>query len=209
MEDRYDSADGQGQGIWPLYVGLFIVLFSFFVMLVGSSSTDIATASSVGESPRMVSKAENNRPRRGEGPFTPLVELGGDLAGLLRLVRGERAEREEELLVTLPVSELFAPDGAELRSESTPFIDRVAAALSAPPPASRLEVRFSLDRPDAEQRDELALALRRDGAFARALVARGAQPSAIAIGLAPDQSGLALLAFRYRAGYSVSSGLAQ
>jgi hypothetical protein len=174
-------------------------------MLVGSSKTDIAIASGVGESPRMVSKVETSRPRRGEDPLTPLMELGGDLAGLLRSVRGERPARDEELLITLPVSELFAPDGAELRDESAPFIDRVAAALSAPPPASRLEVRFSLNQPDAEQRAELALALRRDGAFARALVARGAPPSAIAIGVAPDQSGLALLSFRYSAG-SLSSG---
>ena len=205
MEDRYDSADGQGQGIWSLYVGLFIVLLSFFIMLVGSSRTDIAITSGVGESPRMISKAETSRPRRQEDAFTPLGDLGGELAGLLRSVGGARAERDEELLVALPVSELFAPDGAELRSESTPFIDRVAAVLGAPPPASRLEVRFSLDRPDAEQREELALALRRDEAFARALVARGAPPSAIAIGVAPDQSGLALLAFRYRAGDSASS----
>ena len=209
MEDRYDSADGLGQGIWSLYVGLFTVLLSFFIMLVGSSRTDIAIASGVGESPRMISTAETSRARREENPSTPLGELGGDLAGLLRSVGGERAERDEELLVTLPVSELFAPDRAELRSESTPFIDRVAAALGAPPPASRLEVRFSLDRPVAEQREELALALRRDEAFARALVSRGAPASAIAIGVAPDQSGLALLAFRYRAGDSASWGPAR
>lgn len=206
MEDRYDNADGQGPGIWSLYVGLFIVLLSFFIMLVGSSRNDIAIASGVGESPRIISKAETSRPPRAENPFTPLGELGGELAGLLRSVGGARAECEDELLVTLPVSELFAPDGAELRGESTPLVDRVAAALSAPAPASRFEVRFSLDRPGAEQREELALALRRDEAFARALVSRGAPPSAIAIGLAPGQSGLALLTFRYSAGSSVSSG---
>ena len=204
MEDRYDSADHPGHGIWPLYVGLFLVLLSFFIMLVASSRTDMAKAPAVGEIPRVMPEAQSGRARPEDDRFaataTALGELGGDLAGLLRLARSEQAGRGEDLRVTLPVSELFAPSSAELREETTPFIDRIVAALGAPPPGSRLDLSFSLDRPKGEPRgNEFALAVRRDGAFARALVARGAPPAAIAIGIAPGESGLALLAFRYRA----------
>ena len=155
MEDRYDSADHPGHGIWPLYVGLFLVLLSFFIMLVASSRTDMAKAPAVGEIPRVMPEAQSARARPEDDRFTPtataLGELGGDLAGLLRLARGEQAGRGEELRVTLPVSELFAPNSAELREETTPFIDRIVAALGAPPPGSRLDLSFSLDRPKGER----------------------------------------------------------
>lgn len=211
MEDWYDSADGPGNGIWPLYVGLFLVLLSFFIMLVASSRTEMAKAPAVGQTPRVRPEAQSGRSRPEEDRPTPtataLGELGGDLAGLLRLARGEQAGRGEELRVTLPVSELFASNSAELREETTPFIDRIVAALGAPPPGSRLDLSFSLNRPKGEpQGDEFALAIRRDAAFARTLVARGAPPAAIAIGIAPGESGLALLAFRYRAIKPASSG---
>ena len=108
----------------------------------------------------------------------------------------------EELRVTVPASELFSAETAELRETCLPFIDRVVATLAAPPSGVRLELAFSLGaRPagDASRRkagDELALAVRRGGAFARALVARGAPPAAVAIGLDPGHPGQALLAFR-------------
>ena len=104
--------------------------------------------------------------------------------------------------VTLPASELFPPDSAKVRETCLPFIDRVVAALGAPPSGVRLEVAFLLgawpagDTSRGEGGDELALAVRRGGAFARALVSHGAPPAAVAIGIDPGEPGRALLAVR-------------
>jgi outer membrane protein OmpA-like peptidoglycan-associated protein len=207
MEEWYGS-DGasQGTGIWSLYVGLFLVLLTFFIMLVGLSRPDSGKTSAVVDSLQTTFGTQPNSPRDDEGLFAPgasaLAELGGDLAGLLRVAHVRRAARGEELRVTLPASELFPPDSAEVRDISTPLINRLIAALSAPPNGVRLEVAVSLgaqgagDTSRGQGGDELALAIRRAGAFARALVSRGAPPAAVAIGIDSRQPGRALLAFR-------------
>ena len=205
--DEWRGGDGasRGTGVWPLYVGLFLVLLTFFIMLVSTSRPDSGKTSAVVDSLQATFAARKGSSPDDEGLFAPgasaLAELGGDLAGLLRVANVRRAAGGQELRVTVPASELFSAETAELRETCPPFIDRVVATLAAPPSGVRLELAFVLGaRPAAASRrkagDELALAVRRGGAFARALVARGAPPAAVAIGLDPGHPGQALLAFR-------------
>jgi hypothetical protein len=215
MDDRYEGgAGGQEQGIWPLYVGLFLVLLSFFIMLAGLSKDDAGRTSAVVESPRPTFRPQPAGRQSDEPVYsesdTALDRLGGELAGLLRIPLVERLGRGQELRVTFPASELFPANSAELRDESTPLIDRVVAAFGASPPGNRLEVAFSLGRPDGgDASNELALAVRRNGAFADAVVARGAPPGAVAIGIDANASGRASLAFRYVSFESAESGPAR
>jgi hypothetical protein len=188
--------------------------FSFFFMLAGTSKNNAAKTSAVVDSLRLPFRPQSAWSRSDDVVYSQsaaaLDGLGSELAGLLRMARIERPGRGEELRVTLPASELFAENSAELRDESTPLIDRVVAAFGALAPGSRLEVAFSLGRPDRDDAsDELALAIRRDGAFAHALVARGAPPSAVAIGIDASASGRASLAFRYVSSESAESGPAR
>jgi hypothetical protein len=207
MDERYDSgADGQGPDVWPLYVALFLVLLSFFTMLMGSSKIDAAkTSAVVVDRLQPTFRAQPARLRSDDGvfweSFAALDGLGGELTGLLRMARVERPGRGQELRVTFPASELFPANSAELRDESTPLIDRVVAAFGASPPGNRLEVAFSLGRPDEDDAsDELALAVRRVDALARALVARGAPPADVVIGIDATPSERASLAFRHVVG---------
>jgi hypothetical protein len=215
MDERYDGgASGQGHGIWPLYVGLFLILLSFFIMLAGTSKNNAVKTSAVVDSLRLTFRPQSAWSRSDDDVYSQsavaLDGLGGELVGLLRLARIERPGRGDELRVTFPASELFAENSAELRDESTPLIDRVVAAFGALPPGSRFEVAFSLGRQDGDDAsDELALAIRRDGAFAHALVARGAPPNAVAIGIDASASGRASLAFRYVSFESAESGPAR
>lgn len=202
--NRFDNGEGcgQGHGIWPLYVGLFLVLLSFFIMLVGLSETQSARASAVAQGLRLLFPAQPGRMERDKDLTTPgaaaLAKLGRDLEGLYRLIEVEQDGRGEELRVTLPASELFLPDRPDLRGDSTRLLDRVVAACGAAPPCSRLEVAFSLGRPERDQQGgALALAVRRDGAFARALVARGASPDAVSVGIDHNQPERASIVFRY------------
>jgi hypothetical protein len=202
MDERYEGgANGQSHGIWPLYVGLFLILLSFFIMLAGLSKNDAAETLAVADSPRLTFRPQPAWPHSDDGVFSEsaaLDGLGGELAGLLRMPLVERPGRGQELRLTFPASELFPAKSAELRDESTPLIDRVVAAFGASPPGNRLEVAFSLGRSDGDDAsDQLALAVRRDAAFAHALVARGAPPGAVTIGIDANPSGRASLAFRY------------
>lgn len=204
-EWRGGDAASRGAGVWPLYVGLFLVLLTFFIMLVSTSRPDTGKTSAVVDSLQATFAARPGSSRDDEGLFVPgasaLAELGGDLVGLVRVAHVRRAAGGQELGVTVPASELFSPDTAEVRETCLPFIDRLVATLAAPPSGVRLELAFSLGVGPAaasgrKGEDERALAVRRGGAFARALVARGAPPATVAIGLDPDHPGQALLAFR-------------
>src|SRR5512132_1939799 len=170
-EWRGGDGAGRGTGVWPLYVGLFLVLLTFFIMLVGLAEPDFGKTSAVDDNLQARFETRPGSPGSDQGLFAPgasaLAELGGDLVGLLRVARVQRAARGEELRVTLPASELFSPDGAELRETCLPFLDRVAATLGAPPGGVRLDLAFSLGVGPAgewsrgEGGDELPLAVRR------------------------------------------------
>lgn len=215
MDNGQDGgASGQDHGIWPLYVGLFLVLLSFFIMLAGLSDDNAAKSSAVVDSPRTMFRPQPAEPPADEDMYSQsggaLDGLDHELTEMLRMARIERPGRGQELRVTFPASELFPANSAELREESTPLIDRVVAAFGASVYGDRLEVAFSLGRPDGDDAgDELALAVRRDAAFARALVARGAPPGAVAIGIDANPSGRASLAFRYVMVESAASGPAR
>ena len=217
-EWRGGDGASRGTGVWPLYVGLFVVLLAFFIMLVSTSRPDSGKTSAVVDSLQTTFATRAGSTQDDEGLFAPgasaLTELGGDLAGLLRVAHVRRAAGGQELRVTVPASELFSAETAEVRETCLPFIDRVVATLAAPPSGVRLELAFSLGARPAtaasgrKAGDELALAVRRGGAFARALVARGAPPAVVAIGLDPGHPGQALLAFRDSAFKPAAQGAA-
>jgi flagellar motor protein MotB len=118
MDDRYEGgAGGQEQGIWPLYVGLFLVLLSFFIMLAGLSKDDAGRTSAVVESPRPTFRPQPAGRQSDEPVYsesdTALDRLGGELAGLLRMPLVERLGRGQELRVTFPASALFPANSAD------------------------------------------------------------------------------------------------
>jgi hypothetical protein len=50
-EWRGGDGAGRGTGVWPLYVGLFLALLTFFIMLVGLAEPDSAKTSAVDDDP--------------------------------------------------------------------------------------------------------------------------------------------------------------
>ena len=226
MEQRYhryaitdpsgaDADDtSSGNGIWPLYVGLFLALLTFFIVLVSISQPDQTRAQAVVGSLQTTfggrSEAGSDE-ARDEGLFaagaSALAELGGDLNGLLRIERVARSSRGDELRLSLRASELFSAESADLRPMSTALIDRIVAAFGATPPGLRLDMAFTLgigdgadgQAPGGQIGDSREVAMGRCGALARAMVSRGAPPAAIAVGLDPDQPGRAVLSFRFTA----------
>ena len=85
-EWRGDDEASRSTGVWPLYVGLFLVLLTFFIMLVSTSGPDSAKTSAVVDSLQATFATRAASTRDDEGLFAPgasaLAELGGDLAGL-------------------------------------------------------------------------------------------------------------------------------
>lgn len=119
------------------------------------------------------------------------------------------------------VDALFFAEKAQIRPGREELVDRLVALLANPPPglAYSMEFRVGTDydstksllgdmvgvSPAAESADarvagraRMALALARAGAFARAMVARGAPPQGLAVGVDPGAPDEVRLVFRLR-----------
>ena len=200
-----------GDGIWPLYVGLFLALLTFFIVLVSISQPDQLRSEAVVGS---LKTTFGSGPRSDDGLFaagaSALAELGGDLNGLVRIERIEGASRGDQLQLILSASELFTADGAVLREPSKVLIDRVVAAFGAMPAGLRLNMAFTLGIAPGpgsmassvesaggdQDGDFREIGIGRCGILARTLVNRGAPPAAIAVGIDQGPRGRAMLSFR-------------
>lgn len=103
--------------------------------------------------------------------------------------------------VSVPADSLFEPGLAAVRRPHLRLLDRLVAAMAAPPTGYRYIMEFvtSSDYSTGETalgRETLALA--RAGSLARTMVARGAPPAAIAAGVVPrDGAGPDTARFRF------------
>jgi len=95
--------------------------------------------------------------------------------------------------ITMAADTLFNTDDTTLRESSTPLIDRVITSLSGRPPGFHFDMEFAIGVEATEGRSlptDQTLQMARAGAFVREMLARGAPPDTIAIGVRqgrPDQ----------------------
>ena len=70
-EWRGDDEASRSTGVWPLYVGLFLVLLTFFIMLVSTSRPDSGKISAVVDSLQGTFAARPGSSPDDEGLFAP------------------------------------------------------------------------------------------------------------------------------------------
>src|SRR5690606_16970091 len=99
----------------------------------------------------------------------------------------------------VPVDSLFLPGSAEMRPGQVPLVDRLVAAMSAPPPGMRYEIEFSIGSL-AVAGDILPIGetpqVARAGSFARTMILRGAAGDSIVIGTGVSDPARATMLFR-------------
>ncbi len=187
-------------GVWTMFTGLLLFLFVFFVYLVGTARPDAARTELALASVRSTF-GERPGAREAEGPFeagaSMLAELGGDLAASVRLAHVQRSGHGDDVTLIVPVAELFAPQDSQPRDLAVPLLDRTVAALSVPRAGLRLllTVTFGTNEDGAENER----AIQRAAALATTLLARGAPPDTLAVGLGPVESGRVGFCFRLAA----------
>ncbi|MBK8174442.1 MAG: hypothetical protein IPK66_03915 [Rhodospirillales bacterium] len=197
-------------GLWPVFAGLYLVVFAFFILLVSLSVLDHTKSAAVADSlkatfadDRAVARSPHDDGLLDAGA-SALTELGGALKSLLPVARVERSRTGDVLRVSVPSTEFFADGYASVRQTQTALLDRIVAALASPPKGVRLEATLTLSglAPGAAgpglnggspgQR----LGRDRAGAFARALISQGARPETLAVGLGDGADGTVELQFR-------------
>lgn len=195
------------------FLSLFLLVLAFFIVLVTISTVETVKSKAV--------------MRSLTSTFTPIVPVGpepdaftakeGEILGgaafqekitglfstAFQVAKVKVVKPGRLMQVEMPAGALFADGAARVRPAAQPFLDRIVAALGARPPGIRFDVEFVIGAgapPDRMLPVAQTLEMARAGAFAREMLARGAPPKSLSIGLQPGDPAAVTIRFYVRSG---------
>ena len=194
----HEPREGSGGSTLSLFLGLYLLVLSFFILLVTISTREKLKSQAVMDS--LTSTFTTILP-----PSTDLTAFAGKEGAVLvgqefqeqitkifttsmRVIKIEIVQPGRLMRLTLPADALFFTGGTEIRPARFPLLDRLVATLSGRPPGLRYDMEFivgSVYTPDNDLPLRQTLEMARAGAFARAMLARGVPPDSISVGLKP------------------------
>ena len=209
--DASPSEKGHGDNTLALFLGLYLLVLAFFILLVSISSIEKVKSNAVMDS--LTSTFKTLIP-----PSTALTafqskegdiiagqqfqeEVTGIFATTLQVARVEIVQPGRLMRVKMPADTLFYENKATIREAHFAMVDRLVAALSGRPPGQRYDMEFLLGTPDGKDRGFMTgqtLPMRRVAAFAAGLESRGAPPDSMSVGFLPGAADEILINFFVR-----------
>ena len=194
----HEPREGSGGSTVSLFLGLYLLVLSFFILLVTISTREELKTQAVMDS--LTSTFRTILP-----PSTDLTAFSAKEGELvigqrfqeqitkifttaMRVIKVEIVQPGRVMRVVMPADALFLTGGTEIRPARVPLLDRLVATLSGRPPGVRFDMEFvigSAYTPDNDLPLRQTLEMARAGAFARAMLARGVPPDSISTGLKP------------------------
>ena len=188
--------EADGPSVWPLLIGLELVLFTCFVALIAFTTRETALPA---KEPSGMANAID-----GQGVALPvrdavvaLTVLSKDVAAALGIPPVQVGDGSDELRIRLPADQLF-DDGEGPRPSLRTLFERIAETAGELPDDLRLEISFTLGVSGALSPEDAESfpSRRRAVGFARAADSVPGVASRVAVGIAPGQPETAVLAFR-------------
>ncbi len=204
------SRPNPNNGSIVLLLSLFLLLLVFFIVLNAQSVQTThrvrAVLSSLERSfptffidPRLRERTDPVASRAGTVFAVQRLEGVGKLfATAVAVAKVESVTPGRLLEVRLPADELFMPGTAELRPDRQGLIDRVAASLLESRPGERIELDALLAIGPTGTPSQPPGPVARAGALARLLVADGAPPGSVTVGIERGEPGAIRLLFSLR-----------
>jgi len=202
--------DGRHRNM-PLFLGLFLLILAFFILLVSMSTIKKEKTTAVMGSlshtfsridapfmdPSNLSSMEDKQSSGQEFQ----EQITGIFSSSLQVATVEILKPGKLMQVELPLQTMFAESSIVVRPVVIPTLDRIIASLSNRPIGIKYDLEFIIASP-VDSAGELPLQqgieIARLGSFAREMASRGAPPDSIAVGLAPGRSNKAVILFHTR-----------
>lgn len=191
-----EAGKGDAEANVSLFLGLFLLVLAFFIVLVSISTLEETRSRQVMDSltstfSELIEPVENTDPFLGQhGDFLEPEAFQAEIADVfvtaISVVKIRVIKPGREMRVEMSTRQIFDDGSFELRAVRTPLIDRVVSSLSRNPPNIRFQtqVMFAIPEEDASDIDrQRRIALRRADALARYLVERGAPPETVSAGV--------------------------
>jgi len=212
MNDQIKPPDNDGQNTVALFLGLYLVVLAFFILLVTISRVEDAKSKKVMDSLSSTftsivpPSADLQTFKAKDGDVLAGQEFQQQVTGIYSTALGvnkvEIVQPGRQMRLVLKADSLFFQDEARIRPAMFPLLDRTVAALSSRPVGVRYDVEFVIGTPTAQDGKTMpttqTLEMRRAGAFATEMNARGIPPDSIAVGMRPGRVGEIVIWFYTR-----------
>ncbi len=194
----HEPRKGSGGSTLSLFLGLYLLVLSFFILLVTISTREELKSQAVMDSLtstfRTILPPSTDLTGFSAKDGTVLIgqrfqeQITNIFTTTMRVIKVEIVQPGRLMRLVMPADALFFAGGTEIRPARFPLLDRVVATLSGRPPGLRFDMEFivgSAYTPDNDLPLRQTLEMARAGAFARAMLARGVPPDSISVGLKP------------------------
>ena len=187
-----------GSSTITLFLGLFLLVLAFFIVLVSISTIEETKSQEVMDSltstfadltaPATDPTDFSSKSGQVLSPEAFQQHISGVFTTSVAVDKVEIVQPGRVMRVDLRTHELFVVDKPEVRNTRLDLLDRITGSLSASPPGFRFEMSFLIGSVLSEDDTlpvEQSLDAKRAGVFARTMIARGAPPTSISVGVVP------------------------
>ncbi len=194
----HEPREGSGGSTISLFLGLYLLVLSFFILLVTISTREelktLAVMDSLTSTFRTVLPPSTDltafSAKEGEVVIRQRFQeqITKIFTTAMRVIKVEIVQPGRVMRVVMPADALFLTGETEIRPARFPLLDRLVATLSGRPPGVRYDMEFvigSAYTPDNDLPLRQTLEMARVGSFAHAMLARGVPPDSISVGLKP------------------------
>ena len=202
QEEYHDSTEGHGGGSIALFLGLYLLILAFFIMLVSMSTVEKAKSKAAMESlsatfTSILPPSLNlTALTRSEGDALAGQQFQQQITNIfsttLQVSKVEVIQPGRLMRVQLKADVMFKPGSDEIRNSSYALMDRIVASVSGRPPGVRYDMEFVIASPYITGTDlptKQTLEISRAGNFARQMMTRGLPPDSVAVGLKHGTTG--------------------
>ena len=204
--------EGGGSNTIALFLGLYLVVLAFFIMLVTISTVEDSKSKKVMDSLSSTftsivpPSADLQTFKSKDGDVLAGQEFQQQVTGIFATALGidkvTTVQPGRQMRLLLASDSLFFDNEARIRPAMYPLLDRTVAALSNRPKGLRFDLEFVIGTPTAADGKTMpvkqTLEVTRAGAFARAMNERGIPPDSISVGMRPGHMGEIVIWFYTR-----------
>ena len=188
----------EGPDTYTIFLGLYLLILAFFIILVSISTQEEIKAKAVQDS--LTSTFTNLITSSSMTTFTGQTgeivagqqfqeRIEGLFASAVQIAKVKVVQPGRQMRIIMPADSLFVPETADIRPAQFQLLDRMVASLSNRPAGWLYEMELVIGSNYAIGQSlpiGETLEIRRVGAFAREMRARGAPPESLAVGVEPS-----------------------
>ena len=212
MDAQIQPQEKGGSNTVALFLGLYLVVLAFFILLVTMSTVEESKSKKVMDSLSstftsiMPPSADLQTFKSKDGDVLAGQEFQQQVTGIFATALGidkvKTVQPGRQMRLQLESDSLFFENEARIRPAMYPLLDRTVAALSNRPMGLRFDLEFVIGTATAEDGKTMpvqqTLEVLRAGAFARAMNERGIPPDSLSVGMRPGHVGEIVIWFYTR-----------